>query len=256
MQSLRDDLRAEDSHQSTGFESIDVTVTERDTAFGAPEPRRAQPCPVFDVNLRLASHPEKYGILSGTLETLLSRRRNQFNFYPGKLVPCVLMERVDDMNENTGNIPPNGSPQNEELPLLLGTHSGSVLGVTTVTTSPGVGCPGLPPTQASFLWTCAHLSLVHIDCSPVAVAAALAVVFTLTVYTSPFITAASLRDLISSTLSIFNDEFSIIDQREGLYRRSKYRPTSSIAKTDSFVVRLAKKLLLGLPSWALFPRFR
>jgi len=100
----------------------------------------------------------------------------------------------------------------------------------------------------------------------VVVAAISAVIFTVIVYVSSFITTAcfglfergvsedsyafsyyiypieTLRDLVSSTLSILNDEFGIIDRPEGLHR-----PVPLIAKPDSFVVRLVKKFLLGLP---------
>ena len=102
-------------------------------------------------------------------------------------------------------------------------------------------------------------------------AAVSAVIFTLIVYLSSLVTTACLglfeqgvsedsyifsyyfypidtfRDLVSSTLSILNDEFGIIDQREGLNRRSKHRPIPLVTKPDSLVVRLAKKFLLGLP---------
>lgn len=117
-----------------------------------------------------------------------------------------------------------------------------------------------------FLWISAHSPLPHIDRGPVVVAAVSAVIFTVIVYISSFITAAclglfeqgvsedsyvfsyyiypieTLRDLVSSTLSILNDEFGIIDRPEGLHH-----PVPLIAKPDSFVVRLVKKFVLGLP---------
>jgi hypothetical protein len=106
----------------------------------------------------------------------------------------------------------------------------------------------------------------------VVVAAVSAVIFTLIVYVSSFVTAACLglfeqgvsedsyifsyyfypidtfKDLVSSTLSILNDEFGIIEHRDGgpLFR-SLHRPSPLTPKSDSLVVRLVKKFLLGLP---------
>jgi hypothetical protein len=105
----------------------------------------------------------------------------------------------------------------------------------------------------------------------VVVAAVSAVIFTLIVYVSSFITAGCLglfeqgvsedsyffsyyfhpidtfRDLVSSTLSILNDEFGIIDRRESFHRGSRHRPTPLIVEPDNFIVRMVKKFLLGLP---------
>ena len=117
-----------------------------------------------------------------------------------------------------------------------------------------------------------RLFLPYVDRHAVVVAAVSAVIFTFIVYLSSFLTAACLgrfergvsedsyifsyyyydpidtfRDLVSSTLSILNDEFGIIEQRDGLHRRPQYRPTPLVAKPDSLVVRLVKKFLLGLP---------
>ena len=103
------------------------------------------------------------------------------------------------------------------------------------------------------------------------VAAISAVIFTLIVYVSSFVTATCLglfergvsedsyifssyfypidtfKDLVSSTLSILNDEFGIIEHRDGPLPRSLHRPTPLTTKPDSLVVRLVKKFLLGLP---------
>ena len=111
----------------------------------------------------------------------------------------------------------------------------------------------------------------YVDRCPMIVAAISAVLFTLIVYVSSFVTAACLgpfergvsedsyifssyfypiytfKDLVSSTLSILNDEFGIIEHRDGPLPRSLHRPTSLTPKPDSLVVRLAKKFLLGLP---------
>jgi len=240
------------------------------------------------------------------------------------------MKRVDDANENTGNVPPNGPPQcricfdgpdrelgrlirpclckgsirvgirtlaainhklhipsllsplspststsnvcrSGELPPLPETHSGPVLSVTTATTSPELECLGWPPIQASFLRTCVRSILSYVDRDPVVVATVSATIFTLIVYVSSLVTAACLglfergvsedsyifsyyfypidtfRDLVSSTLSILNDEFGIIEQRQALRRGSQHRPTPLIAEPDGLVVRLVKKFLLGLP---------
>jgi len=107
--------------------------------------------------------------------------------------------------------------------------------------------------------------------NPVVVAAVSTVVFTLIVYASSFVTAACLglfeqgadedsyifsyyfypietfRDLVSSTLSILNDEFGIIEQRGGPHRRSRQHHAPLVTKPDSLVVRLVKKFILGLP---------
>ena len=116
-----------------------------------------------------------------------------------------------------------------------------------------------------------NLLAPYVDRGLVVVAVASAIIFTLIVYVSSFVTAACLglfeqgasedsyifsyyfypidtfKDLVSSTLSILNDEFGIIEQLEGLHRRSQPRPTPLAAKPDSLVVRLVKKFLLGLP---------
>jgi len=153
----------------------------------------------------------------------------------------------------------------------LGTHSGYALSATTATISPGLECLGWPPIQASFLQPYIQWILPYVDHGPAVVAAVSAVIFTLVVYVSSLVTAACLdlfeqgvsedsyifsyyfypidtfKDLVSSTLSILNDEFGIIEQPDGLHRRFQHRPTPLIAKPDSLVVRLVKKLLLGLP---------
>jgi hypothetical protein len=160
--------------------------------------------------------------------------------------------------------------RNGEPPPLRRTHSGSALNVTIATISLGLECPGSPPIQASFLRTCSYPT-PYVVRGPVAVAAVSAVIFTLIVYLSSFVTAACLglfergasedsyifsyhfypidtfRDLVSSTLSILNDEFGIIDHREGLPRRSSNRPVPLSVEPDSLPVRLVKKFLLGLP---------
>lgn len=151
-------------------------------------------------------------------------------------------------------------------------HSGSVLSAITATVSPGLGCLDWPPIQASFHLACARLFLPRIDHGLVVVAAVSAVIFTLIVYISSFITSACLglfeqgvsddsyvfsyyfypietfRDLVSSTLSILNDEFGIIGQHERLqYRGSPHRPTPLVDEPDRLVVKLVKKFLVGLP---------
>lgn len=102
------------------------------------------------------------------------------------------------------------------------------------------------------------------------IAAVSTIIFALIVYVSSFVTAACLglfeqgssedsyifsyyfypidtfKDLISSTLSILNDEFGIIELREGLHR-SQHRLTPLSTEPDSLIVRLVKKFLLGLP---------
>ena len=116
-----------------------------------------------------------------------------------------------------------------------------------------------------------HSFFPHNDRDSVVIAAVSAVIFALIVYVSSFVTTTCLglfeqgvsedssifsyylypidtfRDLVSSTLSILNDEFGIIDQREGPRRGSQHRPIPLATKPDSFVVRLVKKFLLGLP---------
>lgn len=106
--------------------------------------------------------------------------------------------------------------------------------------------------------------------NPVVIAAVSMILFTLIVYVSSFATAACLdlfeqgiseesyifsyyfypidtfKDLVSSTLSILNDEFGIIELREGLHK-SQHRPTPLSTEPDSLIVRLVKKFLLGLP---------
>jgi hypothetical protein len=160
----------------------------------------------------------------------------------------------------------NGGP-----PPLPETHSGSARSVATATILLGLGCLGSPPIQASSLQTPARSIPSYVDRGPVVVAAVSAVIFTLIVYASSFLTAACLgvfergvsedsyifssyfypidtfKDLVSSTLSILNDEFGIIDQLKGPHPRSPSRPTPLTAEPDSFVVRLIKKFLLGLP---------
>lgn len=151
------------------------------------------------------------------------------------------------------------------------THFGSVLNVATVTISLGLVCLASPPTQASFLRTCYNSTTHYVVLCPVVIAAVSTAIFTLIVYLSSFATAACLglfeqgvsedsyifsyyfypidtfKDLVSSTLSILNDEFGIIDHYDGLRSRSQHRPTPLPAEPDTLVVRLVKKFLLGLP---------
>lgn len=111
----------------------------------------------------------------------------------------------------------------------------------------------------------------YVDRCPAVIAAVSTAIFTLIVYVSSFLTAACLglfeqgisedsyifsyyfypidtfKDLVSSTLSILNDEFGIIEHPEGLRHRFQHRPTPLATKPDTFVVRLVKKFLLGLP---------
>jgi hypothetical protein len=104
----------------------------------------------------------------------------------------------------------------------------------------------------------------------VVIAAVSTIIFTLIVYVSSFVTAACIslfeqgvsedsyisyyfypidtfKDLVSSTLSILNDEFGIIELREGSHHRSQNRPTPLLTEPDALMVRLVKKFLLGLP---------
>ena len=158
-----------------------------------------------------------------------------------------------------------------EPPPLLEKHSGSARSVTIATISPGLKCRGWPLIQASSLRTCARSIHPHPDRGPVVVAVLSTVIFTLIVYVSSFVTTACLglfqqgvsedsyifsyyfypidtfKDLVSSTLSILNDEFGLIEQLEGVHRRSQPRPTPLTTEPDSLVVRLVKKFILGLP---------
>lgn len=158
-----------------------------------------------------------------------------------------------------------------ELPPLLATRSGSALSAATATILPGLERPGWPPIQASSLRTCAHSMISYVDRGPVIVGAASAAIFTIIVYASSFVTAACLglfeqgvsedsyvfsyyfypidtfKDLVSSTLSILNDEFGIIEQLGSHHRGSQPRPTPLTAEPDGLVIRLFKKFLLGLP---------
>jgi hypothetical protein len=155
-----------------------------------------------------------------------------------------------------------------EPPPPQRTHSGFALNVTTVTISPGLGCLGSPPIQASFLRTCNISKSHYVGLCPAVIAAVSTAIFTFIVYLSSFVTAScfglfeegisedsyifsyyfspigTFKELVSSTLSILNDEFGII---EGLRHRSEHRPAPLSTKPDTLIVRLVKKFLLGLP---------
>lgn len=108
----------------------------------------------------------------------------------------------------------------------------------------------------------------YVDLGPAVIAVVSTVIFTLIVYISSFVTAAcfglfeqgvseesstfsyyfypidTFKALVSSTLSILNDEFGII---EGLRHSSQNPPTPLSTKPDTLIIRLVKKFLLGLP---------
>lgn len=158
-----------------------------------------------------------------------------------------------------------------EPPPPRRTHSGSALNVTTVTISQGLESLGWPPIQASFLRTCCISTSHYVDRSSAVIAVVSMAMFTLIVYISSFLTAVCLglfeqgvsedsyifsyyfypidtfKDLVSSTLSILNDEFGLIEYPGGPRHRSQHRPTPLSTKPDTLIVRLVKKFLLGLP---------
>jgi hypothetical protein len=153
------------------------------------------------------------------------------------------------------------------------THFGSALNVAIATISLELGRPGSPPIQVRSPPTCSYSTSHYVGRRPVVIAAVSTIIFTLIVYASSFVTAAFLgvfeqgasedsyffsyyfypidtfKDLVSSTLSILNDEFGIIEHREGFRHRSKHRPAGAPLSTepDALIVRLVKKFLLGLP---------
>ena len=156
-------------------------------------------------------------------------------------------------------------------PLLRPMLSGSVLNATTTIISLGLGWLVSPPIQARFLRTCFYLTTHHVVGCTVIIAVVSTITFTLIVYLSSFLTAACLglfgqgasedsrffsyyfspmdtfKDLVSSTLSILNDEFGIIDRHEGFHQRSNNHPAKLSTEPDTLIVRLVKKFLLGLP---------
>ncbi|KAF9650072.1 hypothetical protein BDM02DRAFT_3112670 [Thelephora ganbajun] len=191
------------------------------------------------------------------------------------------MKRVDDANEDTGNVPSNGSPQcricfdgpDQELGRLIRPClcKGSISHVHVKclqkwrTTSASRNAFWVCP-QCHYRYHFARTRVSGLASNPAVVAAFSAVIFTLIVYVSSFVTATCLglfeqgvsensyffsyyfypidtfKDLVSSTLSILNDEFGIIEQRDG-----PHRPAPLSTKPDSLVIRLVKKFLLGLP---------
>ena len=151
------------------------------------------------------------------------------------------------------------------------THFGSVLSVATVIISLGLESLASPPIQASSLRTCCSSTSHYVDHPPVVIAAFSTAIFTLIVYLSSFLTSACLglfeqgvsegsyifsyyfypidtfKELVSSTLSILNDEFGIIEHRDGPRHSSQHPPAPLSTKPDTLIVRLVKKFILGLP---------
>jgi len=124
--------------------------------------------------------------------------------------------------------------------------------------------------QCHYRYHFARTRVSGLASNPVVIAAVSTIIFTLIVYVSSFVTAACIslfeqgvsedsyisyyfypidtfKDLVSSTLSILNDEFGIIELREGSHHRSQNRPTPLLTEPDALMVRLVKKFLLGLP---------
>lgn len=149
-------------------------------------------------------------------------------------------------------------------------HFGSARNVIIATISPGLGFLGWPPIQASLPQTCSCSTSHYVDRCPVVIAAVSTIIFTIIVYLSSFVTSACLslfeqgvsedsyfsyyfspidtfKDLVSSTLSILNDEFGIIELHEGFRNKSQNRPTPLPTEPDAIIIRLVKKFILGLP---------
>jgi len=124
--------------------------------------------------------------------------------------------------------------------------------------------------QCHYRYHFARTRVSGLASNPVVIAAVSTIIFTLIVYLSSFVTSACLslfeqgvsedsyfsyyyspidtfKDLVSSTLSILNDEFGIIELHEGFRHKSQNPPTPLPTEPDAIIVRLAKKFILGLP---------